>query len=224
MPIFLTLLFLFLIFLVPITVTIFSFIAIRSSDRFRNPEEYKDAGSAGERAFYLTLCNQFNIPKNQIFRNVYIPTKNDKTVEIDILVVSKKGLFVFECKNYSGNIYGDRNRKKWIQYLGDIKSYFYNPFLQNRSHVVSLKSYLSHYGDLPAISLVAPTERGHWKIKNLKPTDYLLGYNSHLSDVFSMTPDSVLMAKHFNAILQEIAPLSRPDKFIRQNHIEQLKQ
>ncbi|MBQ7529857.1 NERD domain-containing protein, partial [bacterium] len=50
-------------------------------------------------------------------RNVYIRTPNG-TTEIDLIVLSRKGLLVFECKNYNGNIYGDGRRKKWIQYLG----------------------------------------------------------------------------------------------------------
>ena len=223
MPVFLSMLFFTLIIVAPFFIIIASIIIIRSNDKFKNPEEYKDAGSAGEREVYLILCDKFHVPENQIFRNVYIPTTNGKTAEIDILVVSKKGLLVFECKNYAGNIYGDMNRKKWIQYLGNTKSFFYNPFLQNRSHISHLKSYLKHYGDLPAISLVTTTERGYWKVKNLKPTDYLLGYNSHLSDVLNMTSDSALMAQHFNAILQTITPLSRPDKSIQQSHIEQFQ-
>lgn len=87
-------------------------------DKIKHPEEWKTIGSSGERILYITLTKKFQIPENQIFRNVYIPTRNGKTSEIDLLVVSKKGLFVFECKNYGGNIYGDANREKWIQYLG----------------------------------------------------------------------------------------------------------
>ena len=126
MPAFLLLPFIFLVVATPIFIVIISIVAVRSSDKFKNPEEYKDVGSAGERAVYLMLRDQFHIPENQIFRNVYIPAKNGNTAEIDILVVSKKGLLVFECKNYAGNIYGDINRKKWIQYLGNTKSFFYN--------------------------------------------------------------------------------------------------
>ena len=82
-------------------------------DKLKSPEEWKDAGSSGEQTIYLYLRDKVHIPESQIFRNVYIPTKNGKTSEIDILVLSKKGLLVFECKNYSGNIYGDRNRRKY---------------------------------------------------------------------------------------------------------------
>ncbi|MBQ3353151.1 NERD domain-containing protein [Candidatus Saccharibacteria bacterium] len=90
-----------ILFVIIIVVFIFS---VYSSDRFKNPEEYKDTGSAGERIIFTTLRDKIHVPEKQILRNVYIPTANGKTSEIDILVVSKKGLLVFECKNYAGNI------------------------------------------------------------------------------------------------------------------------
>jgi hypothetical protein len=193
-------------------------------DKIRHPEEWKTKGSSGERIIYRTLVDDFHVPENQILRNVYVPTGDGKTSEIDLLVVSKKGLLVFECKNYSGNIYGDAKRNKWIQYLGKKKSYFYNPFMQNRSHAKHLKKYLEAYGELPIIPMVTTISAGKWKVKNYGPEDYLLGYNCHLKDILAKTPDSELMAQHFRAIMAKLQPLSRPDESVRQEHIEQVKQ
>ena len=192
-------------------------------DKLRHPEEWKDQGSSGERIIYRTLVDQMHVPENQILRNVYVPTTDGKTSEIDLLVISKKGILIFECKNYAGNIYGDARRKKWIQYVGKKKSFFYNPFMQNRSHVKHLKKYLEKYGDIPMIPMVTTITRGNWKVKNYSPEDYLLGYNSHLKDILSNTPDSELMAQHFKAILTKLQPLSRPDETIREKHIEQIR-
>ena len=127
------------------------------------------------------------------------------------------------AKNYAGNIYGDAKRNKWIQYLGKKKSFFYNPFLQNRSHVKHLKKYLEQYGDLPAIPMVSTITRGKWKVKNYGPEDYLLGYNCHLKDILSETPNSELMAQHFKAIMAKLQPLSRPGESIKEEHIEQIQ-
>ena len=192
-------------------------------DKIRHPKEWKDKGSSGEQIVYRMLVDNIHVPENQILRNVYVPAGNGKTSEIDLLVISKKGLLVFECKNYSGNIYGDATRDKWIQYLGKKKSFFYNPFMQNRSHVKYLKKYLEDYGDLPAIPMVSTITAGKWKVKNYGPEDYLLGYNCHLKDILAKTPDSELMAQHFKAIMAKLQPLSRPDESIRKEHIEQIK-
>lgn len=197
--------------------------AYHGIDKIRHPEEWTDEGKSGEQIIYRTLIDQIHVPENQVLRNVYIPTADGKTSEIDLLVVSKKGLLVFECKNYAGNVYGDAQRNKWIQYLGKKKSFFYNPFMQNRSHVKHLKKYLEVYGDIPMIPMVATITRGNWKVKNYGPEDYLLGYNSHLKEILAKTPNSELMAQHFKAIMAKLQPLSRPDDTVRQEHTEQIK-
>ncbi len=193
-------------------------------DKLKNPEEWKDVGSSGEQIVYINLRDKIHVPEKQILRNVYIPTADGKTSEIDLLVISRKGLLVFECKNYAGNIYGDMKRKKWVQYLGKKKSFFYNPFLQNKSHVKHLKKQLEQFGDLPACSFVTTISRGKWKVKNLGPEDYFLGLNCHLVDIYNALPDSELMMKNFSAIINKLAPLSRPSEEIRKQHIENIRQ
>lgn len=192
-------------------------------DKIKNPEEWKDAGSSGEQIIYITLRDKIHIPEKQILRNVYVPTIDGKTSEIDILVISRKGLLIFECKNYAGNIYGDMKRKKWVQYLGKQKNYFYNPFLQNKNHVKHLKKYLEQFGDLPSISFVTTISRGKWKVRNLGPNDYFLGYNCHLIDIYNAMPNSDLMQRHYATIMNKLVPLSRPNEEIRERHIRNIK-
>ncbi len=206
-----------------IVLLVVSFYAAIHDDRFLHPEEYSSKGKAGERIVYNTLLNKYNVPEEQIFRNVYIPKEGGGTSEIDIVIISKKGLFVIECKNYAGNIYGDGKRDKWIQYIGKKKSYFYNPFLQNRSHIKNLRKNLEKFGDIPIISLVSTIKRGKWKVKNLNQGEYLLGYNSHFNTIYESIPESELMAMHFNSIKLILQSLSRPDASIREAHIQQVQ-
>lgn len=194
-------------------------------DKLKHPEEWKDAGSSGERILYNTLIKKSNIPENQIFRNVYIPIENGKTSEIDLLAVSKKGLFVFEVKNYSGNIYGNAGCPKWIQYIGNKKNYFYSPLLQNKNHAKYLKGFLAKNKiEVPIIPLVSTITRGNWKVKNLKSDDYILGLNCHFREIYESLPNSEMMAKGFKHILSLLEPLSRPDKNTREKHIGKIKQ
>lgn len=57
--------------------------------------------------------------------------------QIDVVVATNVGIIVFEVKDYSGWIYGNGNQQKWTQVLshGREKYRFYNPILQNRSHI-----------------------------------------------------------------------------------------
>lgn len=190
-------------------------------DKIKHPEEWKDAGVSGERIIYNTLVHKVGISEKQILRNVYVPIKNDKTSEIDLLVVSKKGLFIFECKNYGGNIYGDAKRQKWIQYIGNKKSFFYNPLLQNKNHAKYIKEFLKL--EIPIVPLVTTISRGKWKIKNLSDDDYILGINCHFKDIYNKMPESEITKANFKSIMQTLEPLSRPDEETRNKHISQIK-
>ncbi len=193
-------------------------------DKLKHPEEWQDAGTAGERILYTTLVKQFKIPENQIFRNVYIPREDGKTAELDLVVFSRKGIFIFECKNYSGDVYGDGKRSRWVQYVGNKKSYFYNPLSQNKNHAKYLKKFFAKSAiEVPIIPILSTITRGNWKIKNLGNDDYILGINCHFKDVYESLPDSETTLKNFHAISAKLTPLSRPDKTIRSKHIEQIK-
>lgn len=81
--------------------------------------------------------------ESKIFTNVYITKEDGMTTEVDLLLLSPKGIYVFESKNYSGWIFGDEKQKNWTQSLkGGKKNRFYNPIFQNQGHIKALKQYL----------------------------------------------------------------------------------
>lgn len=84
--------------------------------------------------------------------NLYIPKGENGTTEIDMLMLSAKGLFVFESKNYSGWIFGSERQPEWYQTLPhgrgrSRKEAFYNPIMQNHTHIRHLQELLG--ADLP---------------------------------------------------------------------------
>lgn len=62
-------------------------------------------GNLGEFQTYLCLINIFD--KTQIFINAYLPGKNTRFAEVDIIVVAKVGIYIIEVKNLYGYVYGD---------------------------------------------------------------------------------------------------------------------
>lgn len=193
-------------------------------DKILHPAEWHNSGKAGERIVHNALIKQLHLPEKYILKNVYIPTQSGNTAEIDLIAISPKGILVFECKNYAGNIYGDASKQKWIQFLGKKRSYFYNPFRQNRGHVKHLRDFLSQYDNVPIIPFVATITRGKWHVKNFGPEDYLLGYNCHLKDVLQNYQESSTIQQNLDAILAKLTPLSRPDRQVQEKHIAQLQQ
>lgn len=84
--------------------------------------------------------------KNGVFiNNLTIGNEtSSKTHQIDHVLISTKGIFSIETKNYSGRIYGEDDQKEWTQVLnyGKVKNKFYSPVKQNETHIYSLKEKL----------------------------------------------------------------------------------
>ena len=83
-------------------------------------------------------------------------------IVIDVLLITNKGLFVFESKNYSGWIFGSETQKNWTQTLPkgrgkNQKEYFYNPILQNKGYINTLKKILKQ--NVPIYSIITFSER-----------------------------------------------------------------
>lgn len=109
----------------------------------------KDKGARGEYLLYKEL-NCLKGKKKFLF-NLYIPTKNNYT-EVDLIMINKNGIFVFESKNYSGTIYGDEHCGTWTQFFTQKQKYsFYNPIIQNNGHIIALRNLL---GDMPMYNIV----------------------------------------------------------------------
>ena len=132
-----------------------------------------DMGQLGEYLTYKAL-KSFEKDGAKFLFNIYLPKENNDTTEIDVLMICKKGLFVFESKNYSGWIFGNDTSKNWYQTLpnkkgGSRKEAFYNPIFQNRSHIESLKSFVNP--DIPMYSVIVFSNRCTLKNIDLVHTD-----------------------------------------------------
>ena len=64
----------------------------------------------------------------------------DKTTQIDHVLIGKKGIFVIETKDFNGIISGEEYSKAWIQILNGYTNKFYNPIRQNYGHIKALEN------------------------------------------------------------------------------------
>ena len=85
-----------------------------------------DKGNFGE---FLTFSYLEKLgDSNKLMTNLYIPKEDGTTTEIDLIMLSHTGIYVFESKNYSGWIFGDEKNRNWIQTLENKqKNRFFNP-------------------------------------------------------------------------------------------------
>ena len=109
----------------------------------------------------LNLLNLFG-KKGKTLKNIYLPKDNGETSEIDLIYITRKGIFVLESKNFSGWIFGDEKSQYWTASLANgQKNRFYNPLKQNRTHIKWLSSYMASYStvEIPMYSIIVFSDR-----------------------------------------------------------------
>lgn len=100
-----------------------------------------DKGYKGEFILYKKLIKIFG--KEYVFTNLYLDNVNTEKTEIDVIAISNKKIYVFEMKNYRGNVYGSEKDVHWTQVFNRFSKYkFYNPLRQNYAHTKALEKYL----------------------------------------------------------------------------------
>lgn len=158
--------------------------------------------------------------------NAYIPKEDGTTSEIDVIILTKAGIFVVESKNYSGWIFGDKDSKKWMATLqsGD-KNQFYNPIWQNSSHCKYLKAFL----DIDAskiMSYIAFSDRCEFKKVPDNTTSYRILHRKHLLHYIEEDIErrgAVLSEEEIGEYFKKLFPLTQVSNKEKQKHIDDLK-
>ena len=219
-----------------ILILIFALIAVKAIKDYKGSSYYEitklsyfsvrfDKGRYGEYLTYKNLRHMESSGAKFLF-NVYIPKSNGETTEIDVLMICSKGIFVFESKNYSGWIFGSEGNRYWYQTLpsGRGKSHkeqFYNPIMQNRSHIKNLSALL----DLPTPmwSVITFSDRCTLKKVDVYSKDVkVINRNkvAHtVSAICNQTADSPLTSSRVLSIFNQLYPYTQVDENIKAAHI-----
>lgn len=122
-------------------------------------------GKFGEKQV-STKLNKLDPEKYILLNDLYIPKKDGSTTQIDHILISHKGLFVLETKNYQGWILGSENHQYWTQVIYKRKEKLYNPIWQNSMHIKVLKEYLGEVLEgVPIHSIIVFGNQATFKFK-----------------------------------------------------------
>ncbi len=164
--------------------------------------------------------------KGKVLRNVYLPKDNGETSEVDVIFITQKGIFVFESKNYSGWIFGDEKSRNWTAMLPNKqKNQFYNPILQNKTHVKWMRNYVGD--DVPMFSIIVFSERCELKKVAVESPDVKVIKRDRtyaaVRDIWDQSPD-VLPEEKINELYERLAILTNVDEAIKVAHIDNINQ
>ena len=187
-----------------------------------NKERAETGGQLFEYFLYKSL---YGIKGHRRFVcNPYLPTKSG-TTEVDVILIAATGIYVFECKHYTGNVYGKEEAKEWLYYIGKEKYKFYNPIRQNEGHIQAL------------IQLTG-LEREKFHSKVVFPDDITLKVTStdSLAEVDERSRilmkvkdeirsgEQILTDDEIEAVYERLQPYVRVPEEVKQEHIEQIKE
>ena len=112
-------------------------------------------GTQSERDLVLKLLKNGYLAEN-IFHDLYVKKGNGRYSQIDLVVATKVGVIVFEVKKYKGWLFGNGRYAQWTQVLayGKKKFRFFNPIIQNKSHIENLKRYYPPLNQVPIYSVI----------------------------------------------------------------------
>ena len=119
----------------------------------------RERGTLSEHKLISTLLD-YGISPKAIFHDLYIKNGRYGYSQIDVAVATRVGIIVFEVKDYSGWIFGRGKDIKWTQGLYDKYNHekhtyrFYNPVLQNESHIKVLQKQSEQFKNLPFYSVI----------------------------------------------------------------------
>lgn len=191
----------------------------------RTMMNYENPGQFGEFSTEFALTNHNLKGKLIVLKNIYVPHQ-DKTSEIDLLMIHEKGFFVFESKNYSGWIFGDDSQLNWTQTLQNGKKYhFYNPIRQNQTHIKALSEYL----DLPIssfISYIVFSERCELKSVPEDTDQVVIVRRPNMLKklrAYLHSAENLYSHEEIQQLAQKLQPLTNKSEAEKQQHIEEIK-
>lgn len=157
----------------------------------------------------------------RIVSNIYLDKGNDKT-EVDLIMVNRYGIYVFESKNYSGKIYGNDKNKNWVQYVRGRKYKFYNPVSQNNIHINALLKTLDIAdSELVHSYIVFGNKSDLRKISIARPHVTLLQTKDLLNDIAVKQENQSknITVDEINQIYEKLRKYAFADEKTKEKHI-----
>jgi hypothetical protein len=183
-------------------------------------------GTWSERDLIIRLLKE-GVSSDDIFHDLYIEKKDGTYSQIDIVVLTEKGVIVIEVKDFSGWIFGFGNNEKWVHILGKMKYPFYNPIFQNEGHIRSLKNKLNVQDNIPFYSLIVfYGECELKKISNIPDGTMIVKSKKSIKTYNSIIQNYNSSDRYNEYVIREIlniGVINGGDKEIKSQHIQDLK-
>ena len=152
-----------------------------------------------------------------LLANVLLPLKNGHKTEIDCILISRRGVFCIETKNWVGHIKGNDEDEYWVQTYDDpdMKNrYHKNPVTQNEGHCAILERLLDNKYPVDNIIIFANLEDGLGI--NSEYAFSIRGFKEYYRDL----NDDEIYLPDLKFIYQKLVKYVASDEQLRQHRID----
>lgn len=155
---------------------------------------------------------------DDILINNYVFQGEQRSVQIDHILINCFGVYVIETKNYSGIIYGKENYDEWTQVLsyGKVKNRFRNPIKQNAGHIYNLKKILPV--NIPVYGLVVFVQNN---IDNIQ-ADGVVGLNGLKKAINDLHGENTITSAQIKETVQKLLNECKTDQISNVQHVMEI--
>lgn len=191
-------------------------------------ETVQNRGKYGEYLVYKEL-KAYGRDGGKFLFNCYLPKDDGTTSEIDVILIHSTGIFVVESKNYSGWIFGNEKSKVWTQTLPNgrgrsNKERFYNPIMQNKTHIKWLKNQIGE--NIPVYSIIAFSERCELKDVTVESKNVKVIKRQMIGGTVKYLGNQSLLAlskMDVERVYEMLYPYTQTTALEKQRHIENIQ-
>ena len=208
-------------------------IVLTHSNRQNSNGDYNDGGgkqvgSPGQATFFMSTAeargidgerlSNFQIRKllrndEYLLSNLLIPIRDGHKTEIDSVIVSRKGVFCIETKNWVGKIYGDDRKETWTQVYDDpnrLPRTHQNPVIQNERHCGMLDHILHGHFTVNGVVLFVNDYTDYYVVSSSCFTI------SQFKNYYRKLPDSELSIDQVKQVFQMLYKYIATEKELRE--------
>ena len=189
-------------------------------------EIVNDPGINGEYQLYKYLI-YYAGEDAKILCNLYPRLNDDNSTQVDAVLINSDGIFVFESKNCSGDIYGNEYDEHWlkIRYKDKTSVRFQNPLNQNLNHIKMLEKILGD--DYNFYSVIAFSNNATIRNRYDYDDTFVVRYEN-IGQVLDRVKNINLDCSHLDQeridkIFNELKKYLNPPAYIKAKHLSYAK-
>ena len=174
---------------------------------------------------YLTYRKLARLPgQKKVLFNCYVPKEGGAFTEIDLIMLHTSGVYVFESKNYGGWIFGNEADRQWTQsFRSGRKERFFNPLMQNSSHIKQLHRFLPGLARENFQSVIVFSERCELRKVTLTSEQHLVVKRDRLPRALApYLRRQLLPPADIDAIYQRLFPQTQLTEQQKQTHVRRV--